>query len=322
MMAGIALAIWVIVRVGSFGMVMQRWHTISGVTLGTTGTVLALAIGARAARFSTLLGTRRTVALWGSTAGYSFACVLLPGGIGELTLPFYLKPFGVTVPEALAVAMITRLADIIISIMFVLPQLSSLTGASKTAVLAVGVITVTLMAVTVMVYTYRDSVRRRLAVLTVPYWHQIEQVLVPMMEAVRSISWQQFWRLALCTIAWKLLNAVMYWRLAQSLHMGIRFLQVFNALIMYSLLMILPVPSVAGFGTSEAGWIVALRSQGTGLSQAALAGLTFHVGNLVLLALFGGLPMLRLFRRTEPHLANHLRVAHFGKKRQRRGDVS
>lgn len=321
MIAGMALAAWAIVRVGSFGMVMQRWHNISAVTLGTTGTLLMLAIGARAARFSALLGTRRTVSLWGSTAGYSLACVLLPGGIGELTLPFYLKPYGVTVSEALAVAVITRLADIFTSVILAVPMFSSLAGASKTAVLAAGVITATLVTATVGVCLYREPVWRRLRALTWRHWQRIAAVLVPAMETVRSLSWKKFLRLVLSTIVWKLLNAVMYWQFAQALHMGIRFAQVFNALILYSLLMILPVPSLAGFGTSEAGWIVALRSQGTGLSQAALAGLTFHVGNLLLLALLGGLPVFRLFLRAQPRPARRVQAAHFGKKHPRKGDV-
>jgi uncharacterized membrane protein YbhN (UPF0104 family) len=98
----------------------------------------------------------------------------------------------------------------------------------------------------------------------------------------------------------------MYWQFAQSLHIAVRFAQVFKALVLYSLLMIIPLPSLAGFGTSEAGWMVALRSQGIGLPQAALAGLTFHVGNLLLLAILGGLPMLKLSLRAEPNLAHQL----------------
>ena len=320
-MAGFALATWIIVRMGSFETVAQRWRNISVLTVGTLGAVLTLAIAVRAALFAELLGMKRPASLWASTAGYSLSCALLPGGIGELTLPFYLKAHGMTVSQGLTVAVIGRLADIIISTVFVLPLLPALTGTSKTVVCAASIATGALMAATVL-FTYRKSEGARIGLLTLPFWHRIKLVMASVLATVRSLSWQKLIRVALWTMAWKLLNAVMYWQFARSLHMDIRFPQVFNALILYSLLMILPVPSIAGFGTSEAGWMLALRSQGTSLSQAFVAGLTFHAGNLLLLTLLGGLPMLRLFFRAEPNLANQLRAAYFGKKRQRKGDVS
>lgn len=315
MMAGVALAAWAVSRTGSFGMVEQRLRGVSVLTMAAPGLVLILAIGARAARFSELLGIRRTAPLWASTAGYSLACVLLPGGIGELTLPLYLKPHGVSVPRALTVAVIARLADVATSALLVLPALPALAGTARLLLFAAAA------GMGILLCT-RASVRTRLRLLIPLFWRRAEGFLAPVLSTVRSISWQKVLRLGFWTLIWKLLNAVMYWRFAQALHIGIRFIQVFNALILYSLWMILPLPSIAGFGTSEAGWILALKSQGTGLSQAVLAGLAFHVGNLLLLTLLGGLPMLRLLLRAEPNLVNQLKVRRWGRARQRKGDIS
>ena len=291
----VALVIFRIVRLNS---VVQRWHQIPPLSLGFVIILLGLAIWARAARFAELLGIP-AMSLWNPAAGYSLACLVLPGGIGEFTLPMYLKPFGITAAEGITVAVITRLADVAISAVLVVllfPMLHQVPGTILVwaAASAAGL---TLTLAVLLWHPRRPTKPQILVHRALHRWHWIGRYIEPALTMLSRVSKKTSVRIILLTMAWKLLNAMMYWEFAEALSLGIRFIQICNAMLIYSLLLVLPLPSLAGFGASEAWWILSFRAEGIKLSHAVVAALTFHVGNLFAVTVLGILPMIRTFLR-------------------------
>ena len=257
------------------------------------GQLLALstvAIGIRAARFGAIAG-RSAISFWRPTAGYSLACLLVPGGIGELTLPIYLKPYGVTALQGLAALITTRLAAIALSVILMAIWMPAFLQTSWIRIGLIMLLSIVLLAI--LIGVLRNLSAKRIVLWALPALARMQKSLAEVMKMGRRFSWQVLLRIAILTVLWKLLNALIYWQLARSINLGLGFHQVFGAMLMYSLFMVLPIPSLAGFGTSETWWILSLKAEGLNAPHAALAALTFHVGNFFLLTLIGSWPMIK-----------------------------
>ncbi len=197
--------------------------------------------------------------------------------------------------QGLATVLMARLADVVVSVILVAVWIPAFLRVSPDVAQIAVIVLGSSAFLTSVIWVLHKPLSKRVAQWAMPAYERIQKSLAEVLAIVRRCSWQVLIRVAIFTLMWKLFNALIYWQLAQSLKLDLGFNQVFGAMLMYSLFMVLPLPTLAGFGTSEAWWMLSLKAEGASAAHAALAALTFHVGNLFLLTLVGFWPMVQPF---------------------------
>ena len=77
----------------------------------------ALFVGLRGLRFRAVISTQLAPnGFIGPAAAYTLSAQLLPGGAGELTLPVLLSPLGISAGQSMAMLVVCRLLDLVLSL--------------------------------------------------------------------------------------------------------------------------------------------------------------------------------------------------------------
>ncbi len=255
----------------------------------------------RTMRFGSLAGpTEHAEKPWGArrwrwfgpTAAYSMTCSVFPGGIGELFLPVYLKPYGVASSASLGMAVASRLFDVgwsvILAFLFAIWIIPHQGWASVKLSLIAGALVMVGLILAVRLVNGRkmlEAAKRRHA----PGWLQrAGGTAVRMQEVMTRLSWRDVLRLSWMTVAMKISSTAFYFVIAHGLGYSISFLHLAAAMMFFSLFMIFPLQGIGGFGSAEAWWILALTLIGTPIKESIVLALAFQVLNLLYVSVIGG----------------------------------
>ena len=241
----------------------------------------------RGLRFRQLLRDRST---WQETIGlgwlYSAACSVLPGGIGEVSLPLIYRaaPGGAAhATAAMAVARVQDLLSWLIILVIAGFAVSALPKGSM-ALLGVSLAVTALGSLLVFLPPVRRAVFRAVNVIPWPRLHvfltQIDPRLGGMVYNIPS------W---LVTFALRILSILSYYLTLRTFGAPVTFAEASVGGALAALLLVLPVQGVAGLGTVEVWWIMILRLFGTPWSVAAVAAIGVHMTLLILSVAVGGL---------------------------------
>ncbi|POB11925.1 lysylphosphatidylglycerol synthase transmembrane domain-containing protein [Sulfobacillus sp. hq2] len=263
----------------------------------------------RTLRFSRMAGSLQATAQevaarpyqwFGPTAAYSMTCSVFPGGVGELLLPLYLKPYGVPGSASLGLAVGGRLFDVgwsvILAFVFslwLLPQHGWTTVRFSLIVGAIAMLAVILLIRLVNGERMIQRVEQR----HLPHW--MGKVITATFRAqavMTRLSWIDMVVLSLITIGMKISSTLFYQVIAHGLGYSVGFFHIGAAMMFFSLFMVFPLQGVAGFGTTEAWWMLALTLVGTPLKESIVLALAFHVLNLLYVSGLGGIYMLARLR--------------------------
>lgn len=287
----------------------DAWGRLSApVLLWALGCQIAF-VELRAIRFASMAGpldstakdlSARPYQWFGPTAAYSMTCSVFPGGIGELLLPVYLRPYGVANSASLGLAVGGRLFDVgwsvVLAFVFSLWIIPHQGWTTVRLSLVVGAAAMILIILAIRLI---DG-GRIMAVLErrkVPHWARRGIAAGFRAQAVlKRLSWRDMAVLSLMTIGMKLSSTLFYEVIAHGLGYSVGFFHIGAAMMFFSLFMVFPLQGVAGFGTTEAWWILALTLVGLPLKGAIVMALTFHVLNLLYVSALGGVYMLARLR--------------------------
>lgn len=275
------------IRPGALGMALLGYLTLSLL---------------RSARFLLLLPQRNAPfgVLWNITCMHTLANYVLPARTGELTYIALLRARGVSIPDGLASLALARLLDLAALAVLVLVAVAIASGwymyfgLLRWFALALGVI---LLAVLFWADRLAGLVVRALAWaverLGVARWNLVHRGLDGAGRTVVALGTFARSRglyaatLALSLLQWAV-NFAVYYALLNGLGLRIDPSGTIVASSIASLVAVLPVQGLIGFGTYEAGWTVGLVPLGVMRSTAIAIGFSIHILMLLLSVLLVG----------------------------------
>ena len=299
------LLIWHKVPLAS---VFEAWHRLSWslVMLALACQVFFLEL--RAVRMATMMGPgqpmgrrfTRFYQWFGPAAAYSMTCLVIPGGVGELMLPVYLKPHGVSTGSSLGIAAGGRLFDVGWSVLlafllglWILPRQG---WHSVRLTLMVGAVVVGAVFVAIRLID-QERVLQAASRRNLPTWaDRVLSTILKAQEVIKRLSGTDLVLLSLMTLGIKFFSTLFYMVIAYGMGYHLGFFHLATAMMFYSLLMIFPVQGLGGVGTSEAWWTIGLTMVGMPLKSALVLSIAFQVLNLLYISVIGGVFMIAQFR--------------------------
>ncbi len=270
---------------GSFNMLLHvhpHWPDLLLVLV-----VYPIFAAGRGLRFRQLL---RDEATWQKTVGlgwlYSAACSVLPGGIGEVSLPLIYRSAPGGPAHATAAMAVARVQDLLswLVILVIAGFAVSALPAGSMALLAISLVVTAIATLVVFVPPVRRLLFRMAGLLPWPRLHRfLAQIDERLGDMVYNLpSW-------IVTFALRLLSILSYYLSLRAFGAPVTFAEASVGGALAALLLVLPVQGVAGLGTVEVWWIMILRLFGTPWSVAAVAAIGVHMTLLVLSVAVGGL---------------------------------
>lgn len=283
----------VLKSLGSFA-VLSRVHP-DWRLLAALAVVYPVFAALRGLRFRQLL---RDGQAWSVTISigwlYTAACQVLPGGIGEVSMPLLYRNAPGGLPHATAAMAVARVQDLLswLVILGVAGFTVSALPATSYYLLGASMLVTALGAMLVFIPPFRRFFFRMLRPIPWPKLHSfLTDTDVRLHGMVYNApSWAS-------TFGLRLLSILSYWLALRGFGAPVTLGEASVGGALAALLLVLPVQGVAGIGTVEVWWIMILRLFGTPWSIAAVAAIGVHVSLLVMSLIVGGLSF-----KTSPHL--------------------
>lgn len=283
-----ALGAWAVQRsLGSFSALAQvrpAWPDLVAAAL-----IYPVFAATRGIRFRQLLSGHPKL---GEAIGlgwlYSAACSVLPGGLGEVSLPLLFRGAPGGAASATAALFVSRVQDL-------LSWLLALAVASLTVRVVPGSSRVLLVlsllatgAATAVVFV--PVVRRRfVGIFRVSRSARLHGFLDTVELQLGSMSGNlPSWG---TTGALRLLSVASYYFSLRAFGAQVSFAEAAVGGALVALLLVLPIQGIAGFGTVEVWWILSLQLFGVPLPVAAAAAIGVHVSSLVLSLAVGAISL-------------------------------
>ena len=289
---------YVLLHKVSLNQILHRWNGIPAMTYVVLLGLMVVFVWLRGVRFHSVLQSWANGGrLFMPAAAYTLASQILPGGAGELSLPLLLRPLGFSAGQSFAVLVVTRFLDLAVSL--VLGGMVWFLVAASTARPPLVVLAVPTLIVCVGG-----------AVLFAPVQHWLmarleargaknpSKTLMALRDALTTLSNLRGFRLVqllILTVAIKMLAVTFYVILAGALQTGLTFLQVSLATQLSTLLFAVPVQGIAGIGTVDAWWALALRVAGASTTSAISYAVIFHFTYLLTTVVIGLGPLVKRF---------------------------
>ncbi|HVB11000.1 MAG TPA: lysylphosphatidylglycerol synthase transmembrane domain-containing protein [Bacillota bacterium] len=274
--------------IGSVGAL--RRVSVDWLDLGAAAAIYPVFAAVRGLRFQALMSQPMT---WRRAVGigwmYSAATSVLPGGLGEASLPVLYRGKQGGVADATAALVTTRVQDLLSwLVILVLAGLSALHLLPRGA--WIGLVLAVLLTAGAALFTFVAPVRRwvlrlcaRLPLPTLAgFLDDFDRRLQPMAWDGRA------WGL---TFALRLLSTFKYFFALQAFGAPVTPLMAAVGGALLALVLVIPVQGIAGLGTVELSWMAALTLFGVPGTEAAVAALGTHALLLILSLACGGLAL-------------------------------
>lgn len=226
---------------------------------------------------------------------HNFYNQLLPGGVGELSFPFLLKKYtGQKMSSGSATVLLIRMSDIIVLLcLFMLFLLKSDTLQKIPFEGGVGLLTmlvggVVLCGVCLVLFSPKLSnwIVRREGTIPVTF-----SFFVRLLTTFARFSDKKIFLKILCiSFLSNIATILTHWALLKSVGIPISIFQAGAATALIIPVFLLPVRGVAGFGTLEGGWALALWLVGIDKGMGIMGGFAVHIlslGFMLILAIYG-----------------------------------
>lgn len=298
-----AAGVWAVQRsLGSFaalGHVHPIWLDLLGVAL-----IYPVFAAIRGIRFRQLLSGHPNL---GQAIGlgwfYSAACSVLPGGLGEVSLPLIYRGAPGGAAGATAALFVSRVQDLLtwlVALALASLTVRALPGAGSSYIL-LGVSFLATLAGSAVVFI---PAARRLFVgmVRIIRSDRLHSFLDALEERMGSMalnlpSWYS-------TVALRLLSIAIYYLSLSAFGARVSFAEAAVGGALVALLLALPIQGIAGIGTVEVWWILSLRLFGVPLPLAAIAAVGVHLSSLVMSLVVGALSLRSTPRLMAPRPAH------------------
>lgn len=279
--------------IGSFSAlahVHPYWPDLVGVLL-----IYPVFAAGRGLRFRQLLKDRQSFA---ETVGlgwlYSAACSVLPGGLGEVSLPLIYRRAPGGVAHATAAMAVARVQDLLSWLAILAVAGFAISSLPRTAYVLLGLSVAITALAALLVFVPR--LRRALlsAIRFIP-WPRLHHFLRQIDERLGGMVYDlPSWAV---TFLLRLLSILSYYFALRGFGASVTFAQASVGGALAALLLVLPIQGVAGIGTVEVWWMMILHLFGTPWTVAAVAAIGVHLSLLVMSIAVGGLSF-----KTSPRL--------------------
>ena len=252
----------------------------------------------RGVRIAYLLGSKNYLKSYAISGIYVLSCALFPGGIGEAALPFYVKKYmDIPLSKGTAVLLTTRFFDILFVIFFFMYSLFAIhLSYSNFHVVLSGVFFVILIFFIIFFIIFSNSLRfffinklkkifiKKRKFLT-PFADKFIIYIENIDKELKDIGLKKKDMLLLLTLIARLSVYASFFFLLKSLNLNITISQVIFVSTFITLMLIIPLQGLGGFGSYEIWTTMALVIVGVNKNNALSASiptqlLTFIFGIL------------------------------------------
>ncbi len=259
----------------------------------------ALSYFLRALRFNILLNGKVDIrGLFAIVSVHNMMNNLLPARTGELSYIYLLKKTkGVQSGEGIATLMAARTLDLIAVSMIFLISIFFIEGfATSRMILApIALILLAILILFLSIYYGKKTaslIRAQTLRIGISESRPIAFLLTKIDEAAKSFrainSNKLIFQVLVVTIlVWILQFSVVY-TLIVGMGISLNLLEVVVGTTFAMLTVILPISSLAGFGTAEGAWTIAVMSMGISKEVAIISGFGFHILILIFALILGG----------------------------------
>lgn len=288
---------WLLERI-SFSLLVRYWGrlTLSAYVVGLllTGGFVVL----RGIRLHHLMPASRLIGMVGVAAAYSLSCMVAPGGLGELSLPLLLKRFQVRLGDSMGLLMLTRLSDLCGSVMLMAVTFPFI-PIDEAVLASIGWIKLPLMVVLLLLILVIGLLLSKRLQSRVLGWlgnsrtnmvKRIAGELSLAFAVLNELPRKNVLMLVTDTVLLKGTMVVFYYFIGLVLAVHVSLAQAAFAMGLMSLLLAFPIQGVAGLGSEDAWWALSLRIVGLAEPVAIVTGITFHLINLLFIAVLGIAP--------------------------------
>lgn len=263
----------------------------------------------RALRFKILLDNRiDTKDLFAIVCVHNMVNNIMPARLGELSYVYLAKKkHGVSTGEGIATLLVARVFDFItISLLFFLAA-SSISDlphiiSQATRIAMIFIIILVLLLVALVHFKERSlrSIRSCVTALRIQKYKPIDYILRKTEETVESFNIIRSSRVILYVfilsiLIWLSFYSIIY-LLTLALGIEITIMRFIVGATIYVFTTVLPIQSIIGFGTIEAGWAAGFIAVGVPMNIAIGSGFAIHIIGIVFFMITGAYGLLKCKR--------------------------
>ncbi len=225
---------------------------------------------------------------------HNFYLNIVPASMGELSLPLLLNKF-VSKTRTFTVLLITRGFSFamfcllfLISVFIIFGKYTLINinykhlSLSLAALLVIYILYLLLRKTNIVNKVFIVKIKEKLLKLKMSFVFSIKKELV--FSRILSLS--------LLTLAYITFLALFFKVLLVKLNISVSFIELYYIMSLQLAILVLPIKSFGGFGTTEGAWMIGLMSLGIDKKIALESGIIMHIINLASAAIFFALGLL------------------------------
>lgn len=210
---------------------------------------------------------------------HNFYLNIIPASIGEFSLPILLNKF-VSKSRSFSVLLFTRFVNILIILVLFAISISIIFRGSASVSLNYTEITMGLIALIIIAgigyIFFRSSLSRKGII------GKIRVKVVTLIQHLKSVvqndlNFSRLLMIIIVTFIYLLLLALFYHVILLRLNLSLNLMELFFIMTIQVAILVLPIKSFGGFGTTEGSWMLGMMALGIEKKVALETGFTIHI---------------------------------------------
>ncbi len=213
---------------------------------------------------------------------HNFYLSIIPASLGELSLPILLEKF-VPKSKSFSILLITRFINLliiivlfIISIILIFRDMIYI----KLDFNKLLILIFTIILILLLLYIFYKIKLYKLPFLN-KIFSKIYNIILNIKIIIKDLSFTKLILLIIITLLYILFLALFYYIILQKINISFNLIQLIFIMSIQVAILILPIKTFGGFGTSEGSWMIGMMALGIDKKIALETGFTIHLISLL-----------------------------------------
>jgi len=213
---------------------------------------------------------------------HNFYLSIIPASLGELSLPILLEKF-VPKSKSFSILLITRFINLliiivlfIISIILIFRDMIYIKLDFEKLLILIFIF----IMISLLLYIFYKIKLYKLPILN-KISCKIHNIILNIKIIIKDLSFKKFILLIIITMLYILFLALFYHIILQKINLSFNLIQLLFIMSIQVAILILPIKTFGGFGTSEGSWMIGMMALGIDKKIALETGFTIHLISLL-----------------------------------------
>ena len=213
---------------------------------------------------------------------HNFYLSIIPASLGELSLPILLEKF-VPKSKSFSILLITRFINLliiiilfIISIILIFHDMIYIKLDFEKLLILIFIF----IMISLLLYIFYKIKLYKLPILN-KISCKIHNIILNIKIIIKDLSFKKFILLIIITMLYILFLALFYHIILQKINLSFNLIQLLFIMSIQVAILILPIKTFGGFGTSEGSWMIGMMALGIDKKIALETGFTIHLISLL-----------------------------------------